>query len=154
MLSQEDLVAGQASFQLSVAQGNDLVTFVHSFKLLDWALGLHQTKLLVDGHPGMAPVVYRRQEVAVSAVVTLEKNMSGAPEAFIDVRDASDASLLSQPLQATIKPHPRLSNVFAVIAPLALSRPGVHNILLAVRHPSRPQDIMRSAVPCNVVEFQ
>ncbi len=93
------------------------VVFTHSLTIRPFAWGLHQAQLLVDhrfdtpppplffpfvfllhvfafSRPYQVPAVYPFQELDVSAIVTLDKESTEAPEAFFNIRDCSSGAIL------------------------------------------------------------
>ncbi len=117
---------------------------------------MRQARLLVEGRPLQVPAVFPFQELALSAVVTLEPGLEGgALEAFFTVRDAATgAALLGEPQPCLLIAHPRLAACFALVATTSVARPGAYKLLLAVKHAARPAQLLRHDLQFAVVHFQ
>ena len=162
----EAAAAGPCQFRLSVTDAAVTaaasavtaasVAVTHAFVLRGWCWGLRQARLLIEGRPLQVPAVFPFQELAVSAVVTLEAGADGAAlEAFFAVRDvATGATLRAEPQPCQLLPHPRLSSCFALLASVAVARPGAYQLLLAVKHPAHPAELLRHDLQFAVVHFQ
>jgi hypothetical protein len=70
--------------------------WLYDAEVKDWVFGLYQFKALVEGRPGLAPVVFTNQECGFSAVVTLPKTVDdvAAPDVLFDLRETSSGRSL------------------------------------------------------------
>ena len=125
--------------------------------MAEWQWAIHALKLVIQGRPNQSPVVFPGQELAVSALITtplnLETELNKNIEAFVDVRNSNDVSLLSEPLKASLSVHPSFPNVFALHAPLVLSQAGSYTLLVAIVHSSRPHNPIRSLITLDVLKY-
>lgn len=140
---------------MSIHEGSAEAQWSHAFTLKEWSWSLLQSKLLADGVPLCPPVFFPYQAIGFSAIVTVDASMqSAAPEAFVDISDASSGqSVLKEPLVCAVKQHPRLTQCYATLTEVFVAQPGNYHLRVAVRHPSRPQDILRSSHPFQVINF-